>query len=55
MKKSVDFEFFKDWFVFPFAISVRRIYEFYYFAIAITFHFMWWHCRFLFIKQEGDK
>lgn len=52
--KKYDFEYIKDWFVFPLAVSISKRLEFYPPRVAIGIHFLFWHFRYTFSKQEGE-
>ena len=53
-RKEKHLFFYKDWFVFPVAIMWKsELMEYIPKASRLTIHFLWWHCRWTFVKREG--
>jgi len=53
--KEKHFYFYKDWFVFPFAITLHtNCLEYYPPAKRLEVHFLWWHWRKTFYKKEEN-
>lgn len=47
--------FFKDWFVFPFAVIVyTECLEYYPPKGRIELHFLWWHWRWCYSKKDKE-
>lgn len=54
MKKK-HFYYYKDWFVFPFSLTVHtRLMEYVKPTSSVELHFLWWHWRWIITKKDGE-
>ena len=52
-RNEKHFFFYRDWFVFPFAIEWTDNLGIYIPKVSrLSIHFLWWHWRWLFIEEE---